>query len=73
MAQAVTGPPVAEGDVHVTGRRVLADGVQSKMMHERASAAIPQMSDFYNEDEKAGAPKDPGTRSLVVGYPTGAA
>ena len=24
MAQAVTGPPVAEGDVHVTGRRVLA-------------------------------------------------
>jgi uncharacterized RDD family membrane protein YckC len=24
MAQAVTGPPVATGDVHVTGRRVLA-------------------------------------------------
>jgi uncharacterized RDD family membrane protein YckC len=24
MAQAVTGPPVAESDVHVTGRRVLA-------------------------------------------------
>ena len=24
MAQAVTGPPVAEGDVHVTGKRVLA-------------------------------------------------
>ncbi|MFL6057913.1 MAG: RDD family protein [Rubrobacteraceae bacterium] len=32
MAQAVTGPPVAEADVHVTGRRVLAIIVDSLVL-----------------------------------------
>jgi uncharacterized RDD family membrane protein YckC len=32
MAQAVTGPPVAAGDVHVTGRRVLAIIVDSLVL-----------------------------------------